>query len=335
MSATVASATANNENEEIPLTTEQLAHNDAVEKFFRRITQTAEMEIKKDFKTRQIPDGMTVTTVYSDKAAKRTDINSLATLVTTFGKKKVLKLKFTASKTKNNSGFTIPDFVLVKDIMTFMGIHEGQSPLWPQGGKPVMSTGILTSFIGHYATAHNLANADNAKEFHADATLHALLAPFVPLIDAEPPKYNKKKDKMVKAAPINLQKLEFPTIQKFAKYFIQSSKSESAKTNGSANLKTNTEDGKILHDAFKVLSDDYVRLRERKAAFREALAKLNVAKEDFESARLHFEQGMVPEACYRRYGQFMASAQANYDAYFKAYADDVEKTIGLKQQGSA
>jgi hypothetical protein len=316
------------ENDEIILLTPaQLASNEKVNALIRSIHQCATVEIK-DFKARQLTDGTVGSSVYSPQAANRTDINALATLTNDLSKK-CQKMIYTAGKAKTSSGFTIPNFVLNDKIMTFMGYVEGQTPLWPQGSRPMMSSGIFTSFIGHYVTANNLANKDDPKKFHANAPMAALLSPYIAAIDAQPPKLNKKKGIMVKAAPIDLNSLDFPTIQKFGTYFVQSSKSESAVKNGSANLNRNTEDGRILAEFFDSITETYTNLRNLKLKWRAELKLLEKTSADYTLAELHFREGIIPERGVQKYAAYKAASEAAYNKAYGAYTTAVQQSIGL------
>lgn len=276
----------------------EVAYNKAVADLVEVVMEIA-ADVSLDMKKRQLPEGLKGDKVYGAKSANRSHLNSYASQI-----KKVAGIvskleKGTSKKSKSGFlGFSIPGYI--KPVMArALGLKEG-SLLWPAGGQPKFSAALITRFFTHRVMAKGLIHENDLAVFSSDDLMLSLFSPFT-VSSVKPDE-----------APIDLQNLTYPGLQKLIKNFVV----KRDKANPGPNLNPETDDGKKLIEVFKSLETQFKILGEMKDKVKTAMAAVAVAKEDFVKANTEFNAGNINQDHLNSYGvSFQKCSQETASLY--------------------
>lgn len=277
------------------LTEAELAFNAEVDAFVTTIRMIAS-DVKDDMKERQFTAGLKGEKVYSEKAANRSTLNSLASHI---GKAADKAEKLKKGGTKKNKdgfiGFAIPGFIK-PEMALALGLREG-TILWPQGHKPIFSAGNITRFFTHRALANGLIYQDDLGKFRCDDQMRKLFTPYV-LSSVKPGK-----------PAIDLDKLTYTGIQQLITNFVEKRSKE-------------TPGPKIegeLANVFKNLEAQFAQLKELKDTVTEAFKAVAKAQNDVIKAKAALDAGVISQQLYNVYHancqQVMLQKEQIYETY--------------------
>jgi len=287
--------------ETLPLTANEVEYNKEVADLVTTLRQVAS-DITADMKLRQLPDGLKADKVYGANAAKRSDLNSLASVV---NKVADVAEKLTKGGTKKSKdgfvGFSIPSYIK-PEMAIALGLREG-SLLWPQGGKPIFSAALITRFFTNRVMARGLIHSDNLSIFTSDDQMKRLFAPYT-VSSVKPGE-----------SPIDLDNLTYTGIQKLIKNFVE----KRSKEIPGPNLDIETENGKNLTAVFKQLEAQFKQLKVVKEQVTAALKAVAGAQKDLIKAKAGLDAGYIGQELFNSYAVAYQRILGEKDAIYATY----------------
>lgn len=286
------------------LTEAEIRYNGHVGELQQTILKLS-LSVKNDMKVRQLPEKLAGDKVYGPDAANRTDINSFVSHIKKTSDVVGKLAKGLPKKTKTGFiGFSVPGYI-TREMALAIGLREGESGvLWPQGGQPIFSAGLLTSYFMNHGLVHGLVHKDDISVFRADDKMRALWAP-----------YTVSSRKKPEDPPINLDAITHPDIQQLNKNFIVPRN----KTKPGPNLNEATPDGKVLVDIFKGLGLRFKELGKLKDEVKALIVAAANAEQQAVKAKACLDRGQITPLLFQSVAYANKEIQEKKERVYASY----------------
>jgi hypothetical protein len=254
---------------------------------------------------RQLPEKLAGDKVYGPDAANRTDINSFVSHIKKTSDIVSKLAKGLPKKTKTGFiGFSVPGYIS-REMALAIGLREGESGiLWPQGGQPIFSAGLITSYFMNHVMVHGLVHKDDISVFHSDDKMRALWAP-----------YTVSSRKKPEDPPINLDAITYTDIQQLNKNFVV----QRSKTKPGPNLNEATSDGKALVEIFKGLGLRFKELGKLKDDVKALIVAAANAEQQAVKAKACLDRGQITPLLFQSYAYANKELQERKEKIYASY----------------
>lgn len=299
----VASAAAPEEPKKT-LTPAEVEYNKTVEEFQNQILKLSS-SVKNDMKVRQLPEKLQGDKVYGPDAANRTDINSFVSHIKKTADVVGKLAKGLPKKTKTGFiGFSVPGYIS-RDMALAIGLREGESGiLWPQGGQPIFSAGLITSYFMNHVMVHGLVHKNDLSVFRSDDKMRGLYGP-----------YTVSSRKKAEDLPINLDAITYTDIQQLNKNFV----APRGKAKPGPNLNEATADGKALVDIFKGLGERFKELGKLKDEVKVLIVSAANAEQQAVKAKRALDAGQITPSHFQSYALANSDIQQRKEKHYATY----------------
>lgn len=286
------------------LTPAELEYNAKVNDFQTQIMKLSS-SVKNDMKVRQLPDKLQGDKVYGPDAANRTDINSFVSHLKKTADVVGKLAKGLPKKTKTGFiGFSVPGYIS-REMAMAIGLREGESGiLWPQGGQPIFSAGLITNYFMNHVMVHGLVHKNDLSVFRSDEKMRSLYGP-----------YTVSSRKKPEDPPINLDAITYTDIQQLNKNFVV----QRSKTKPGPNLNEATPDGLALVNIFKGLGERFKELGKLKDEVKALIVSAANAEQQAVKAKKALDLGQITPAHFQSYALANKELQERKEKHYAAY----------------
>lgn len=272
--------------------------------------------INDDMKIRQLPENLKGNKVYGPNAARRMDFNSAAASGRKIAKQSQKLRKGKAQTSKGGfMGFSTPSYIK-PEMATALGLKEG-TKLWPQGGKPIFSSALITKFFTNKVMKEGLVYEDNLSVFTCNDVMKKLFTPFInDAYQADIIKWKTEqptdKDGKLKPQPglLDLDNLTYTGIQKLIRFYVEK---RDKKANTGPNI---TEE---IKQVLLTLDAQFNQLKETKTRVKDKIKTVKKREEDLVKAKTNLDAGIIGQDLFNTYVVSYQQAKHEKDVIFQQY----------------